>query len=312
MRIAVFGTGGVGGYFGGRLAQAGEDVVFVARGTHLEAMRTQGLRVESIKGNFTITPVQATDDPAQIGIVDVVIVAVKAWQIPDVAQAIRPMIGPQTYVVPLQNGLEAPAQLADVLGSDYVLGGTCAIYSFITEPGCIRHIGLEPSITMGELPQGRSIRAEPLQQALQRASVSTTMATDIQIPMWEKFLVLRWGVIGAVTRAPAEVIRTLPQIRAMVEQACEEVRAVAQARSIRMAADTIERSMAILDSLPPSSTTSMQRDILERRPSELDAQAGALVRLGQQSGVSIPLHMVLYHSLLPMELRARGDLSFPE
>src|SRR5919109_4797765 len=149
MRIAVFGSGGVGGYFGGRLALAGEDVMFIARGAHLQAMRTQGLRVESPKGNFTVPSVQATDDPAQVGEVDVVLVAVKAWQVPGAAQAIRPMVGAETCVVPLQNGLEAPAQLATALGTQHVLGGTCVISSVITAPGCIRHIGLEPSVTFG-------------------------------------------------------------------------------------------------------------------------------------------------------------------
>src|SRR5919108_152268 len=147
MRIAVFGAGAVGGYFGGRLALAGEDVVFVARGAHLQAMRTQGLRVESPKGDFTVASVQATDDPKQVGLVDVVLVAVKAWQVPEAAQAVRPLVGPETTVVPLQNGLEAPAQLAAVLGPQYVLGGTCVVSCAIVAPGCIRHFGLDPSVT---------------------------------------------------------------------------------------------------------------------------------------------------------------------
>ena len=312
MRIAVFGTGGVGGYFGGRLAQAGEDVVFIARGTQLQALRRHGIRVESIKGNFSMQPVQASDNPASVGVVDVVIVAVKAWQIPEAAAAIRPMLGPSTHVLPLQNGLEAPTQLAQVLGADAVLGGTCAIYSLIAEPGVIRHVGLEPAITMGEMPRGYSARAEPLRQALQRGGVTATISEDIQVPMWEKFLMLRWGVIGAVTRAPAAIIRSQPEVRALVVQACEEVQAVAQAQGITMAADIIPRKLAILDSLPPSSTTSMQRDVLAGCPSELDAQAGALLRLGLQAGITTPLHTFLFHSLLPTEKRARGEVQFPE
>ncbi len=135
MRIAIFGTGGVGGYFGGRLAQAGEEIVFIARGKHLQGLHTHGLKVESIKGDFVIHPVQATDDPAEVGVVDVVLVGVKAWQAPEAAQAIRPLIGPETFVVPLQNGVEAPTQLADVLGTEHVIGGLCGIISFVTGSG---------------------------------------------------------------------------------------------------------------------------------------------------------------------------------
>ena len=312
MRIAVFGAGGVGGYFGGRLAQAGEDVVFIARGAHLQALRTHGLQVESLKGDFTVSPVQATDDPAQIGVVDAVVVGVKAWQVPDVAQAMAPLVGADTYVVPLQNGLEAAAQLAAVLGDRHVLGGTCAIYSFITAPGCIRHIGLEPTVTIGELDTRPSRRAESWRRALDRAGIAAVVAPDIHVPMWEKFLVLRWGVIGAVTRAPAGVLRSVPETRQMIEQAGQEVVAVAQRRGITMAADIMQRNMALLESLPPQATTSLQRDIMTEHPSELEAQAGALVRLGQESGMPTPLHTFLYHSLLPMERRVRHQVQFPE
>jgi 2-dehydropantoate 2-reductase len=312
MRIAVFGVGGVGGYFGGRLAQAGEEVVFIARGEHLRALRTHGLRVESLKGDFVVAPVQATDDPAQVGAVDVVLVGVKAWQIPEVAPAMRPLIAPETYVVPLQNGLEAPAQLAAALGAEHVLGGTCAIYSFIAAPGCIRHIGLDPSVTFGELDKRPRSRAERLRQALERAGVTADIASDIQIPMWEKFLVLRWGIVGAVTRAPAGIVRSLPAIRQMVVDASQEVITVAQARHVVMADDSLHKSLAILDSLPVTATTSLQRDVMDGRPSEIDAQAGALVRLGQEVGVATPLHTFLYHSVLPMEMRARGQVQFPE
>jgi 2-dehydropantoate 2-reductase len=311
MRIAVFGTGGVGGYFGGRLAQAGEDVVFIARGAHLQAMRDHGLRLESIAGDCTIAPVQATDTPAEVGTVDVVLIGVKAWQIPETARALQPLVGPDTSIVPLQNGLEAAAQLADVLGSDRVIGGTCAIYSFIAAPGCIKHVGLEPAITIGELDTQPSHRTDALQQILDHAGIKAVVAPDINVPLWEKFLVLRWGVIGAVTRAPAGVLRELPQTRQMIEQACQEVVAVARARGITLADDILPRNMALLDSLPPQATTSLQRDIMDGRPSELDAQATALLRLGERGNVATPLHAFLYHTLLPMEMQARGEVQFP-
>ena len=308
MRIAVMGAGGVGGYFGGRLAQAGHDVTFIARGRHMEAMLRDGLRVESINGDFSVSPVQATDNPETVGGVDLVVIGVKAWQIPETAARLGPVIGPQTLVLPLQNGLEASAQLADVLGSAAVLGGLCGIYSFIAAPGCIRHIGIDPWVTFGAMQPGQTERLAEIQGALQQAGITVNIAPDIRVPLWDKFLVLRWGVVGAVCRAPAGVLRSLPQVRGMMDQAGREVLEVADTQGIVLEADALERSSALLDSLPAVATTSLQRDIMEGRPSELDAQAGALVRLGQREGVATPLHAFIYHSLLPMEMQARGEI----
>jgi 2-dehydropantoate 2-reductase len=311
MRIAVFGAGSVGGYFGGRLALAGEDVVFIARGAHLDALRTQGLRVESLKGDFHVPSVQATDQPAEVGPVDVVLVAVKTWQVPEAAQAMRPMVGQETYVVPLQNGLEAPAQVAAVLGPQHVLGGSCVISSAVTAPGRIRHVGLEPSVTFGELDQRASPRAERLQEAFQRAEVRAIVAADVQVAIWEKFMVIRHGPVGAVARAPLGVLRSVPETRQMIEQACVETLAVARARGIALAEDSPTRTMAVVDTIAPGLIASLQRDIEAGRPSELDALTGALVRLGSEVGVATPLHAFLYHTLLPQELRARGQVQFP-
>ena len=169
MRIAIFGAGAVGGYFGARLAQAGEDVIFIARGEHLRAMRRDGLYVESILGDFRVTPVKATDDPASVGPVDVVLVGVKAWQVPEAAESMRPMVGPETFVVPLQNGVEAPDQLAAVLGKEHVLGGLCRIICARVAPGRIRHAGMEPYVAFGELDNRPSPRAERLRAAFERA-----------------------------------------------------------------------------------------------------------------------------------------------
>lgn len=312
MRIAVFGAGGVGGYFGGRLALAGNEVVFVARGAHLQAMREHGLRVTSIQGDFTVAPVEATDDPVQIGQVDLIVVAVKAWQIADVAPAMRPLVGPETTVLPLQNGLEAAAQLAEVVGDAAVLGGTCAIYSYIDAPGCIEHIGIEPTITLGERDRTVRPRTEAIRQCLADAGIVAHVAPDIGLPLWEKFLLLRWGIIGAVTRAPAGVLRQLPQMREMIDEAGREVLSVAHAQGVPVSEAMLTRNMELLDQLPPQATTSLQRDVMAGRPSEIDAQAGALVRLGQQVAVPTPLHTFLSHAILPLELQARGEIQFPD
>jgi len=311
MRIAVFGAGGAGGYFGGRLAQAGEDVVFIARGEHLRAMREHGLRVDSLKGDFVIRLAQATDDPSQVGPVDAVLVCVKAWDVPAAAQAMRPLVGPETFVVPLENGVEAPDQLAAVLGAEHVLGGLARIISFIAEPGHIRHTGAEPYVAFGELDRRPSQRAERLRRAFARAGVTAEIPPDIQVAMWEKFLfIAAISGVGAVTRAPAGIMRSLPETRQMLEQAIREVFAVARARGIALPEEVVAKTMAYIDSLPPDGTASMQRDIIAGRPSELEYQNGTVVRLGRESGVPTPTHAFIYASLLPQELRARGQAQF--
>jgi len=211
----------------------------------------------------------------------------------------------------LQNGLEAAAQVAAVVGAEHVLGGSCVISSLIAAPGCIRHVGLEPSVTFGELDCRPSPRAARLREALVRAEVSALIPEDIQVAIWEKFMAIRFGPVGAVARAPAGVLRSLPETRRLVEQAGAETLLVARARGIDLAEDSPARMMAALDSIAPGIIASLQRDIEAGRPSELDALTGALARLGAEVGVETPLHTFLYHTLLPQELRARGQLQFP-
>jgi len=312
MRIAVFGVGGVGGYFGGRLAQAGEDVVFIARGAHLQALQTHGLRVESVLGDFVVQPVQATDDPTHVGVVDVVLVGVKAWQVSEVAEAMRPLVGPTTCVVPLQNGVEAPGQLAAVLGASHVVGGLCGLFSFVVAPGHIRHAAAEPFVEFGELDNRPSARLDHLRHAFVRAGVTAEIPSDIQCELWMKFLFITpFSGLGTLTRVPVGIWRSVPETRRMSEQAMDEVLAVAHAREIALPADALSTVMAQLDSAPPEAMPSMQRDVMAGRPSELDTQIGAVVRLGQEVRVATPLHAFIYGSLLPLELRARGQLQFP-
>jgi 2-dehydropantoate 2-reductase len=311
VRIAVFGTGAVGGYFGARLAQAGEEVAFIARGEQLRALQDRGLRVDSPKGDFAVRPVRATDDPAQVGPVDVVLVGVKAWQVGEAAQAMRPLVGPETFVVPLQNGVEAPSQLAAVLGDEHVLGGLCRIISQVVEPGHVRHAGLEPYVALGELDNRPSERAARLRETFARAGVAAEVPPDIGVAMWGKFLfIASFSGVGAVTRVPAGVLRSLPETRRMLEGAMHEVLAVARARGIGLPEESISQTLGLIDGLPPGGTASMQRDIVAGRPSELESQNGAVVRLGREAEVPTPLHAFIYHTLLPLELRARGQLQF--
>jgi 2-dehydropantoate 2-reductase len=314
VRIAVFGTGAVGGYFGGRLAEAGEDVVFIARGDHLRALRREGLRVDSVAGDFVIRPATATDDPAEVGSADFVLVAVKTWQLPPAAKAMGPLVGSGTAVVPLLNGVEAPGVLAAALGDGPVLGGLCGLIAYRAEPGRILHAGADPWITFGELDGRRSDRVARLAEALEGArGVRVTVSEDIVAAMWEKFMFISaQGGIGAASRAPFGTFRAVAETRTLLRAAMEEVVAVARARGVALPPGVVERALALTDSMPGEGTSSMQRDIMAGRPSELEAWNGAVVRLGREAGVPTPVHQALYGVLRPQELRARGEVRFPE
>ena len=307
IRIAVVGAGGVGGYFGGRLAAAGIDTTFIVRGATLEALRTRGLKVESVTGDFALDSVHATDDPATAGPVDAVLLAVKAWQIPDAAAAVKPMLKPDSIVVPLENGMEAPDQIAEAAGREHAMGGLCGIVSFIVQPGHIRHTATEPFIMFGELDNARTPRAERLRATLGRAGIKADIPIDIHRSMWTKFLfITAMSGAGAVTRVPIGVWRNQPETRALVTQAVEEVLAVATARGITLDPNAVAETLARYDALPPASTSSLQRDVMEGKPSELDAQLGAVVRMAAAAGVATPVCSFLYAALLPQERIARG------
>jgi len=313
MRIAIFGSGGVGGYFGGRLALAGNHVTFIARAEHLRALRSTGLRVDSINGDFTVSPVRATDDPSQVKNVDVVILGVKAWQIGEAANAMRPMIGPSTFVVPLQNGVEAYHRLSAVLGKQHVLGGLCKIVSYVVEPGHIQHAGFEPFVAFGEWDNRSSDRVAALRETFTQAGLEAKVPSDIEAAVWSKFLFIAgFSGVGAVTQAPAGVLRSLPQTRALMEQAMREILLLAKTRGLSLPDDAVNQALASLDGLPENAMSSMQRDIMAHRPSELESQNGAVVRLGREVGIETPVNNLLYASLLPLEMRARCQLLFPE
>jgi 2-dehydropantoate 2-reductase len=308
MRIAIYGTGGVGGYFGGRLAEAGQSVAFLARGAHLHAIREHGLRVESIAGEFTISPAEATDSPAEVGPVDAVLVCVKGWQVRDAALAMHPLLGERTFVVPLENGVENADELASVVGAERVLGGLCRIMSFVAAPGRIRHAGVAPSLEFGERDGGVSHRALALQEAFAGTrGVEARISTDIEAAIWEKFLfIASYSGVGALTRLNAGGMRADPRVRRMLSDAFAEVEALARARRVALRPDIVERTLEWMDRLPADATASMQRDILEGKPSELEQQNGAVVRLARAAGIAVPVHTTIHEALLPAERAARS------
>jgi len=306
MRFVVIGAGGVGGYFGGKLAHGGVDATFIARGKTLEALRANGLRVDSIKGDFVVPKVNATDDATSIGTADVVLLAVKTSQIHEALESARPVVGPDTVVIPLENGMDAPDQIAAAFGREHAMGGLCAIVAFIAAPGHIRHMGADPFIMFGELDNTDSERATKIRDAMIAAGVVAEVPPDIHRAMWTKFLFISpMSGIGAVTRVPAGVWRTMPETRDLARRAIEEVVALATARDVQLGPDPVEATLARYDGLPPDATSSLQRDIMESHPSELDAQVGAVVRMGRESNVPTPIHEMLYTALLPQERKAR-------
>lgn len=312
MRIAVFGTGAVGGYFGGRLAQAGADVVFLARGAHLRAIQEHGLRVESVDGDFAIYPAQSTDDPAGIGSVDLVLLTVKGWQVPQAIETMRPLVGAETVVVPLLNGVEAAEICSAAFGAQHVLGGLCGLIGSVASPGHISNVLSRPFVTIGELDHTTSPRCEQLRQAFERAGVQVTIAADIHAALWEKLLFVGpFGGVGAVARAPVGVLRQQVETRSLLEGAMSEVFVLARGLGVRIEEAAIDRALSAIDHLPEQATASMQRDIMANRPSELESQLGVVVRLAPVAGVEVPRHTFLYASLLPQERKARGEIEFP-
>ena len=298
MRIAVFGTGGVGGYFGGRLARAGEDVTFIARSEHLRAIKASGLRVDSTDGDFVIYPAQATDDVSEVGEVDLVILGVKAWQAPEAARALRPVVGAHSTVLPLQNGVDAVSQLVNELGSQSVIGGLCRIVSYVVGPGHIRHAGFEPSVIIGEIDNRHTDRIARIEQVFRRAGLNVSIAKDIQVALWTKFLfIASFSGVGAMANAPAGVLRSDPKWRTHILNAMKEIYALAHARGVKLPPDSIDKVMSAVDGLPENATSSMQRDIAAGKPSELESQNGAVVRMARAAGVEVPTHELIYETL---------------
>ena len=307
MRILVFGTGGVGGYYGGWLAQAGHDVTFIARGEHLRAIRARGLKVDCPTGNFVIFPAKATDDVTEAGDVELVVLGVKAWQVPEAALAIKPVVRSNTTVLPLQNGVDAASQLVNELGTESVIGGLCRIFSFVVGPGHIRHAGFTPSMIIGELDNRRTDRITKIEQVFEQSGLKITVAADIQVALWTKFLfIASFSGVGAMADAPAGVVRTDPKWRAQMISAMEEIYSLAHARGIELPPDSVDKVMASVDGLSEEVTSSMQRDIIAGRPSELESQNGAVVRMAHETGVEVPTHELIYRTLKSLAEKARA------
>ncbi len=307
MRIAVIGAGGVGGAFGAALAKAGADVTFVARGAHLAAMREKGLRIEGPRGDLHLVPTQATDDPASIGVVDLVLFCVKLWDVESAGAAIRPLIGPETAVIPLQNGIDASDRLAPILGQGAIMGGVAQISATIAEPGLIRQTGTFMRIIFGELDGRISQRGQAFHALCQRAGFDSTLSDRIETELWLKFVMLASNAaLTAATRQPLGRLRDDPDIAPYFAAAYQEVADVAQAKGVPLPAGTVDRIVAGNLTAPPTMMASMAVDLIRGNRIELPWLSGKVVQLGRELGVPTPVHALLYAMLKPYVNGAPG------
>jgi 2-dehydropantoate 2-reductase len=289
MKIAILGAGGVGGYFGARLAVSGEEVHFIARGEHLAAMRKHGLQVFSANGDMLVKPVHATDKPAEVGPVDFVLVAVKLWSTEDALRDARPMVGPQTAVVSFQNGVVATELIAKAYGPAHALGGVANIAAVIESPGVIRHTGTMALLAVGELDGKLSARCQAFVDACTKAQVQARVSDAIEKTIWEKYVFLvAASSMTTLTRLPLGPIREDPDTRALMAQLMSEVVAVGRARGVPLDADLVERLLQRLDGMPREMVASMLGDLERGNRLELPWLAGGVVQMGKALGVPTP------------------------
>ena len=298
MKIAVIGSGGVGGYFGARLAAAGNDVTFVARGAHLEAMRASGLKVLSALGDLQLSKVKCTDDTSTIGPVDIVMIAVKLWSTEDAVATAKPLIGPDTAVVSFQNGIIAVDTILPVYGREHTMGGVANIAALIEEPGVIRHNGTMASMIFAELDGKRSARAEAFYKACVDAGIKTELADDIQTRIWEKFIrLVTMSSMTALCRMPVGPIREDPDTRALLQQVMSEVITIAKAKGAKLGDDIVAKQMAVVDGYPPAMVASMCGDLRRGNRLELPWLAGTVAKLGKELGIPTPANQFVYAAL---------------
>lgn len=300
MRIAVVGAGGVGGAFGAALAKAGADVTFIARGAHLAAMKSKGLRIEGGRGETHLVPTQATDDPASVGPVDFVLFCVKLWDVESAGQHIKPLVGRETAVIPLQNGIDAPERLVPILGAQAVMGGVAQISASIVEPGVIRQVGTFMRMLFGELDGSTSKRGEALLAMCRKAGFDVVLSDQIVTELWMKFILLATNAsVMAVARQPIGKLRDDPDMRQQFVAAYQEVVDVGKARGVKLPADAVDKMLAFNAGAPPTMKPSMALDLERGNRIELPWLGGKVVELGRQLGVPTPTHSFMYAALKP-------------
>lgn len=308
MNILIYGIGGVGGYFGAKLANTNHHVSFLARGKQLQTIREKGIRVKSIQGDFHANPDIATDKLNKIPVPDLVLFCVKSWQLSEAAEKLKPYTTAETIFLPLQNGVVNSEVLMKFFSEQQILGGLCNLISLIESPGVIRHVAFNPTITFGELNNAETQRIEILSNLFEEAGIEYIVANDIQREIWKKFLfICTISGLGGLTRVPIGDIRESPYLYQMLETTANEILFLAQAKNINLDQKDILNILKTINNQDPKSTASTQRDLMEGRPSELETFNGYVVHEARKKNISVPVNTLIYECLLPMEQKAREN-----
>ena len=308
MRIAIMGTGGVGGYYGGLLSLKGQEVIFIARGAHLQALRENGLHVKSVHGDFLVSPARATDDPAEVGPVDLIIFTTKTPHTDIAARAMQPMVGENTVVVPLQNGIDAAERIGPYVGREHLVGGVTWLSAAIEAPGVIGQYSQFRRVVLGEFDGQMTARLKTIYETLQATGITVELSDDILKVLWTKFVFISAiSALGSLTRASLGEYRQVPETRDVLTEALAEVAAVAEARGVQLEADLVAETLEFIDNASPDMRTSMQRDVEAGRLSELESMIGVVPRLGRQTGVATPVMRLAYAVLKPGNLKVQGS-----
>ena len=310
MKIAILGAGGVGGYYGALLTRAGHEVTFIARGAHLQAIREKGLQVKSVFGDFLVSPARAVEHPADVGPVDLVLVATKTYHIEEAAHALPPLLRPETVILPLQNGVDAAERIGAVAGIDHLIGGATWLSAAIESPGVIGQYSRFRRIVLGEFDRRITPRVQKVHEALGKMGITVEISEDILKTLWSKFVFISSAsVMGCLTRVPVGEFRAVPEARAVLRGVMEEVIAVAGSRGVGLDGDLVENTLAFIDKSDPGLKPSMQRDLEAGRVTELESLIGIVARLARDSGVSTPGMEWAYAMLKPSFLKAREGRS---
>jgi 2-dehydropantoate 2-reductase len=308
MRILIMGTGGVGGYYGGLLAQQGHEVIFTARGAHLDAIRRDGLKIKSIHGDFTVFPVNTTDDPAGAGVAELVLFCVKTYNTDEAVAAIRPGVGPDTVVMSLQNGIDAAERIGKVLGMNHIIGGATWLSSALEAPGVIRQVSQFRRIVFGELTGGQSKRTRSISEAFKNTGITVETSEDIWKVLWTKLVfITAVSSLGSLTRLPLGDYRSIPETRSLLTKIMKEVESVARAQNISLDQDVVEKWLEFIDSSNPHIKPSMQLDVESGHRTEIESMIGAVSRKGYELAVPTPAIDFVYAALLPIDLKAQNQ-----
>lgn len=310
MKILIMGTGGVGGYYGGLLAKEGHDVTFISRGAHLYAIRHEGLKVKSVHGDFTISPANATEHPAKVGPVDLILFCVKTYNTDEAAEAIQSAVGPQTVVISLQNGIDASERIGKVIGMEHVLGGATWLSSAVEAPGVIRQVSEFRRIVFGEMDGSQSERIQSIYEVLKNTGITVEISEDILKILWTKFVfIAAVSGLGSLTRLPMGDYRSVPEARGLISGIMREIEALSHAQGIALDEDVVQKSLQFMDDAAPHIKPSMQVDVEAGHRTEIESMIGVIGRKGRELGVPTPVADFVYASLLPIELKALKDLS---